>query len=169
MDENLKNIFQHLEYMGCTNEYDEETKWAEVNHPIRDFQIFCGGERTLFHRTAFSIKEKLSTKKSDEIIRFMPLTKEDLKKIIKLQLTELTELISEQDLDLQVDEATVETLALEAYEPEYGARTLRRILRRRIENPLATKLLEDQFIGAKTIRVKTSSDNLKTLEFTAEN
>jgi len=71
MDENLNDFFQHLEYLGCTNEYDDETKWAEVNHPIRDFQIFCGGERNLFHRVAIPIKEKLSTKKSDEIIRFM--------------------------------------------------------------------------------------------------
>ena len=68
-----------------------------------------------------------------------------------------------------IDEKTIEALAVEAYQPEYGARTLRRILRRRIENPLATKLLEDQFIGAKTIRVKTSPKNSKTLEFTAEN
>ncbi len=105
----------------------------------------------------------------DEVIRFTPLTKEDLKKIIKLQLSELTKLISEQDLQLIIDEKTIESLALEAYEPEYGARTLRRILRRRIENPLATKLLEDQFIGAKTIRVQTSSENSKILEFTAEN
>ena len=48
-------------------------------------------------------------------------------------------IISEQDLKLVVDEKTIEDLALEAYEPEFGARTLRRILRRRIENPLATK------------------------------
>ncbi len=105
----------------------------------------------------------------DEVIRFLPLTQKGLKKIIKLQLSELTQLISEQDLELRIDENTIENLALEAYEPEYGARPLRRILRRRIENPLATKLLEDQFIGAKTIRVQTSSENSKILEFTAEN
>ncbi len=105
----------------------------------------------------------------DEIIRFMPLTKEGLQEIIKLQISELTQLIAEQELELKVDEKTIEALALEAYEPEYGARTLRRILRRRIENPLATKLLEDQFIGRTVVRVSISNQNTKLLEFTAEN
>ena len=105
----------------------------------------------------------------DEVIRFNPLTQNNLKKIIKLQLNELTDLLGEQNLELRVDESTIESLAVEAYEPEYGARPLRRILRRRIENPLATKLLENQFIGAKAVRVTTSKERPKSLEFCAEN
>ena len=104
----------------------------------------------------------------DEVIRFNPLTQNNLKKIIKLQLNELTDLLGEQNLELRVDESTIESLALEAYEPEYGARPLRRILRRRIENPLATKLLENQFIGAKAVKVTTSKERPKSLEFCAE-
>jgi len=105
----------------------------------------------------------------DEVIRFNPLTQNNLQKIIKLQLNELTALLGEQNLELRVDESTIESLAFEAYEPEYGARPLRRILRRRIENPLATKLLENQFIGAKAVRVTTSKESPKSLEFCAEN
>ncbi|AAP99279.1 MULTISPECIES: ATP-dependent Clp protease ATP-binding subunit [Prochlorococcus] len=105
----------------------------------------------------------------DEVIRFSPLTTENLKQIIQLQLTELSELLAEQNLELIIDKTTIETLALEAYEPEYGARPLRRILRRRLENPLATKLLEDKFIGSKAIRVTTSQDNASSLEFFPEN
>ncbi len=104
----------------------------------------------------------------DEVIRFNPLTQNNLQKIIKLQLNELTDLLGEQNLELRVDDTTIESLAIEAYEPEYGARPLRRILRRRIENPLATKLLENQFVGAKAIRVSTSKDKPKSLEFCAE-
>jgi hypothetical protein len=48
----------------------------------------------------------------------------------------------------------VALLAQQGYEPEYGARPLRRVLRRRIENPLATALLEDQFRGAWGVRVQ---------------
>ncbi|WP_269622281.1 ATP-dependent Clp protease ATP-binding subunit [Prochlorococcus marinus] len=105
----------------------------------------------------------------DEIIRFSPINKENLKKIIQLQLIDLTNLLAEQNLEFRIDNATIEALALEAYEPEYGARPLSRILRRRIENPLATKLLEDKFIGAKAIRVITSDENPNSLEFLAEN
>ena len=45
-------------------------------------------------------------------------------------------------------------LAEQGYEPEYGARPLRRVLRRRIENPLATHLLEDRYRGARGVRVE---------------
>ena len=44
-------------------------------------------------------------------------------------------------------------MARQGYEPEYGARPLRRLLRRRIENPLATELLEERFAGARAVRI----------------
>ena len=89
----------------------------------------------------------------DEVIRFRPLAPEDLQRIVRLQLAELAALLAEQQLTLQVEEPVVEALARQGYEPEYGARPLRRVLRRRIENPLATALLEDQFSGAHGVRV----------------
>ncbi len=104
----------------------------------------------------------------DEIIQFSPLSKNDLTEIIRLQLAELTGLLLEQGLELRVDQSTIETLALEGYEPEYGARPLKRILRRRIENPLATKLLEDEFVGFNAVRVKNSNDDSKILNFIGE-
>jgi ATP-dependent Clp protease ATP-binding subunit ClpA len=53
-----------------------------------------------------------------------------------------------------VEEAAVALLAEQGYEPEYGARPLRRVLRRRIENPLATHLLEDRFRGCSGVRIE---------------
>jgi ATP-dependent Clp protease ATP-binding subunit ClpB len=58
---------------------------------------------------------------------------------------------------LEVAEPVVEALAREGYEPEYGARPLRRVLRRRIENPLATALLEERFSGAWGVRVEPAA------------
>jgi ATP-dependent Clp protease ATP-binding subunit ClpA len=89
----------------------------------------------------------------DEVIRFRPLAPADLRRIVRLQLAELATLLAEQQLQLQVDETVVESLAAQGYEPEYGARPLRRVLRRRIENPLATALLAEQFHGAWGVRV----------------
>ena len=48
----------------------------------------------------------------------------------------------------------VQALVEQGYEPEYGARPLRRVLRRRIENPLATELLEDHFTAARGVRLE---------------
>jgi ATP-dependent Clp protease ATP-binding subunit ClpA len=89
----------------------------------------------------------------DEVIRFRPLGKADLGRIVRLQLQELAALLAEQQLRLEVDEAVVGALAERGYEPEYGARPLRRLMRRWIENPLATQLLEEHFTGAWGVRL----------------
>ena len=89
----------------------------------------------------------------DEVIRFLPLGPAELERIVGLQLADLAALLREQGLALQVDAAVVGWLARQAYQPEYGARPLRRLLRRSIENPLATELLEERFLGAAAVRV----------------
>jgi hypothetical protein len=89
----------------------------------------------------------------DEVIRFQPLAPADLERIVRLQLAELATLLQEQGLALEVDDAVVGWLARQGYEPEYGARPLRRLLRRRIENPLATELLEERFLGARAVHL----------------
>ena len=90
----------------------------------------------------------------DEVIRFRPLELADLQRIVRLQLAELGGLLAEQNLELEVDEAVVQALVEQGYEPEYGARPLRRVVRRQIENPLATELLAEHFSGAKGVRVE---------------
>jgi ATP-dependent Clp protease ATP-binding subunit ClpA len=90
----------------------------------------------------------------DEVIRFRPLGPADLQRIVRLQLAELGGLLAEQHLVLEVDEAVVQALVEQGYEPEYGARPLRRVVRRQIENPLATELLAEHFTGAKGVRVE---------------
>ena len=89
----------------------------------------------------------------DEVIRFRPLDQQDLSRIVRLQLADLSSLLREQGLDLQVDDAVIDGLVTLGYEPEYGARPLRRVLRRRLENPLATELLGDRFNGAQVVHV----------------
>ena len=90
----------------------------------------------------------------DEVIRFRPLGRDDLQRIVRLQLAELSALLAEQQLELVVEESVVAGLAEQGYEPEYGARPLRRVLRRQIENPLATELLAERFSGARGVRVE---------------
>ncbi|TCD58946.1 ATP-dependent chaperone ClpB [Synechococcus sp. BS56D] len=101
----------------------------------------------------------------DEVIRFRPLAIDDLERIVHLQLAELDQLIREQDLELRVDPAVVRALAEQGFEPEYGARPLRRVLRRQLENPLATELLEDRFRGAKAVKVAPGATALDPFRF----
>ena len=101
----------------------------------------------------------------DEVIRFRPLGPAELQRIVRLQLAELAALLREQQLEFVVEEAVVTALADQAYEPEYGARPLRRVLRRRIENPLATELLADHFSGARGVRVTAAAAGSTELSF----
>ncbi len=101
----------------------------------------------------------------DEVIRFRPLEVKDLVTIVRLQLADLSSLMAEQGLSLEVDDAVADSLARQGHEPEYGARPLRRVLRRQLENPLATQLLEERFRSAHGIRVRCGTDDGASLEF----
>ena len=104
----------------------------------------------------------------DEVIRFRPLGVEDLEQIVRLQLADLARLIREQGLELRVDDAVAHDLAILGLEPEYGARPLRRVLRRCVENPLATELLEERFKGAKVVRICSGETASQPFRFEAE-
>lgn len=90
----------------------------------------------------------------DEVVKFDPLSIDQLQKIILLQIEDLKELLLEQGIKINIDKKVIQKIANDAYEPEYGARPLGRELRRQIENPLASKLLEDNFKDKKNILVK---------------
>ena len=92
----------------------------------------------------------------DEVVKFDPLSIDELQKIIILQTEDLKNLLLEQGIKLNIEKKVIQKIANDSYEPEYGARTLGRELRRQIENPLASKLLEDSFKNKKNISVKIS-------------
>ena len=101
----------------------------------------------------------------DEVIRFRPLEVADLVRIVQLQLQDLATLLAEQGLALLVDDAVAEAMARQGYEPEYGARPLRRVLRRQLENPLSTLLLEERFTGASGVTVRLGEAGADSLVF----
>ena len=92
----------------------------------------------------------------DEVVKFDPLSIDQLQKIILLQIEDLKKLLLEQGIKINIDKKVIQKIANDSYEPEYGARPLARELRRQIENPLASKLLEDNYKNKKNITVKIS-------------
>ncbi len=105
----------------------------------------------------------------DEVIRFRPLQVPDLVQIVELQLQELKSLLAEQGLSLAVGDGVADALARQGHEPEYGARPLRRVLRRQVENPLATQLLEERFSGATGVKVAVGGADGEPLRFEPRN
>ena len=101
----------------------------------------------------------------DELVKFEPLSVDQLQKIVILQIEDLKNLLLEQGIKINIDSKVINKIALDAYEPEYGARPLGRELRRQIENPLAAKLLEDNFKNKKNISIKLSTSKKNEILF----
>ena len=80
----------------------------------------------------------------DEIIVFNSLTKDDMKKIVELQLSQLQNRLKEHDIEITVSNQVKEKIVDDGFDPEYGARPLKRTIQRLIENPLAKFLLESK-------------------------
>jgi len=89
----------------------------------------------------------------DDIIRFRSLDEADLAVIVGIQLGRLRRRLAERRMVLDVTEAAASLLAHEGYDPEFGARPLKRVIQRRLEDPLALAVLEGVFKEGDTITV----------------
>jgi ATP-dependent Clp protease ATP-binding subunit ClpC len=102
----------------------------------------------------------------DETIVFQPLVKEDLNHIIEFELAKLRERLAAKEMKLEVDQAAKDYLIDKGYNPDFGARPLRRALARFIEDPLAEALLSGEFSANQIIEV-TRKDEDDHLYFTS--
>ena len=96
----------------------------------------------------------------DEIIIFHDLSKEHVIQIVDLQMAEIAERLGERGLEVELTEAAREWLSEEGYDPQFGARPLRRTLQRYVESPLARQLLEGQFHPGDIVVVDVVDDTL---------
>ena len=96
----------------------------------------------------------------DEIVRFRPLSQADLMVIVGYQLEKLSRRLEERRLTLDVEPEAEAWLARAGYDPDYGARPLRRVLQRQIEDPLALALLEGRYPEGSTVTVKLEDDKI---------
>jgi ATP-dependent Clp protease ATP-binding subunit ClpB len=96
----------------------------------------------------------------DEIIVFHRLAREHLGRIVDIQLHRLTERLAERSITLELTDEARRYLADKGYDPSYGARPLKRLIQREIENELALKLLDGTFSDGDTIRVDATPEGL---------
>ncbi|MEY2984392.1 MAG: ClpB protein, partial [Cyanobacteriota bacterium] len=87
----------------------------------------------------------------DDLIIFHTLNREELGHIVRLQLKRLENLLAEQKLSLVLTDTALEHIVAAGYDPVYGARPLKRAIQRELENPIATKILENTFAEEDTI------------------
>jgi ATP-dependent Clp protease ATP-binding subunit ClpB len=89
----------------------------------------------------------------DEMILFRGLTREDLLQIVDIQTHHLRHLLSGRNIGLELTDAARRHLADTGYDPVYGARPLKRVIQREVQDPLALALLEGTFAEGDTVRV----------------
>jgi len=90
----------------------------------------------------------------DDIVVFHPLAREHMRGIAEIQLNLLGSRLSEQGITLSFDDAALDSLIEEGYDPVYGARPLKRVIQHRLENPLAQALLAGNFVSGDRVRVR---------------
>ena len=96
----------------------------------------------------------------DDVIIFQSLDEEELSRIVDIQLERLKKRLAQQQLTLDVDAAAKKLLATEGYDPQFGARPLKRAVQERILNPLSMRLLEGEFKPGDRIKVTARNDVL---------
>jgi ATP-dependent Clp protease ATP-binding subunit ClpB len=108
----------------------------------------------------------------DDIIIFKPLGKEQLVKIVELRLEDLRRLLADRKISLELTDSAKELLFTEGYDPNFGARPLKRAIQKLVQDPLALKILDGQVLHGDHVIVdaerKTGKMSFKVSERVGE-
>jgi ATP-dependent Clp protease ATP-binding subunit ClpB len=96
----------------------------------------------------------------DEIITFTPLTKEQIADVVRLQMKKVTEMLAPQGIQLECTPQAINYLAEEGYDPEFGARPVKRAIQQFVLNDLSKKLLADEVDRSKPIIIDEFGEGL---------
>ncbi len=96
----------------------------------------------------------------DETVLFRRLQKSDMAAIVDIQLGRLRKLLADRSIALELDAKALDWLAAEGYDPVYGARPLKRVIQRSLQNPLASRILEGSIAEGETVHVSASQQGL---------
>jgi ATP-dependent Clp protease ATP-binding subunit ClpB len=96
----------------------------------------------------------------DEVVVFQPLGREEITRIVDIQLAHLRRRLEDRRVQLEVSDAAKALLGREGYDPTFGARPLKRTIQRLVQDPLALKLLEREFVEGDTVAVDAVDDRI---------
>ena len=96
----------------------------------------------------------------DELLLFHRLTRAQMSAIVEIQIEQLQALLADRKIVLELDEAAKSWLADKGYDPVYGARPLRRVIQRELQNPLASLVLEGRIADGDQVRVSVGEGGL---------
>jgi ATP-dependent Clp protease ATP-binding subunit ClpB len=97
----------------------------------------------------------------DETIFFKALNLQQLSKIVDIQMDYLRDLLKDQELTFEISDDAKEFLATQGFNPVYGARPLKRVIRQMVENPLSKLILGQTFVKGDHIKIDLDDDKLR--------
>jgi ATP-dependent Clp protease ATP-binding subunit ClpB len=92
---------------------------------------------------------------------FTPLTEKEIAEIVRLQLKKIEEMLIANDIHLDVTNEAIQLIASEGYDPQYGARPLKRVLQREVLNKLSKMILADEIRKDKKIVISVKDSKLE--------
>ena len=132
---------------------DGQGRTVDFNNTVLIMTSNLAGEPSDFFKPEF-------VNRIDEIIWFRPLTEADLQIIVGIQLGRLRTRLAARRLSLSVTPAAETWLAHTGYDPDFGARPLRRVIQKEIEDRLALDLLAGRYLEGSTITIDVEGDEL---------
>jgi ATP-dependent Clp protease ATP-binding subunit ClpB len=142
------NIGSHLIMENMQNMTDENRK-----------EIIIDTQAKVFEYLKKSIKPEFLNR-VDDIIMFTPLTREEINKIVRLQLKEVDKMLQENDISIEVSDEAVKLLGEMGYDPQYGARPVKRVLQRMMLNQLSKMILAGKVDKEKTVYIDAQDSEL---------
>jgi ATP-dependent Clp protease ATP-binding subunit ClpB len=103
----------------------------------------------------------------DDIVEFSQLTREQISEIVDLQVERLIRRVQEREITVELTDAATTLLGNLGYDPTYGARPLKRVIQKRLVDPLALAILEGRFVPGDTVRVDAAEGELALARSTA--
>ena len=96
----------------------------------------------------------------DEILEFDSLSRDQIREIVKLQLRDLEKRLADQNLGLKTTQAAIEVLVDDGYDPQFGARPVKRAIQRDLENPLAKRIIAGDFPPGSTVEADAKDGHI---------
>jgi ATP-dependent Clp protease ATP-binding subunit ClpB len=97
----------------------------------------------------------------DEIVMFRPLNLEQIKEIVKIQLNNVSKILENNNLRLEVSESAINWLAKHGFDPQSGARPVKRLIQKEIINELSKEIISGRIQKETTVRIDEEKDHLK--------
>jgi ATP-dependent Clp protease ATP-binding subunit ClpB len=129
-----------------------------MNDANRD-EIFEKTKRQVFELLKKTIRPEFLNR-IDEVVMFKPLTRDEIRKIVELNFSNIAKTMSEKNINLTISKKAVELISRQGYDPQYGARPIKRTIQRTILNELSKQILEGHLDKGKNIMVDEKENNL---------